>query len=148
MNVKRGKRGQMKMSFGMIFSIILIIVFLVVAFFAIQKFLSFQKEIVYKQFVEDLQTDIDKMWKSPQGSTIETYLVPSTVNSICFSNNEFYNLKINHKNKYYEEELNYLDLENILQGQAETCIQAVDSKIKVIIQKNYSEPLVTVKPAE
>jgi len=39
------KRGQLKLSFGMIFSIILIIVFLGFAFFGIQKFMDYQKSI-------------------------------------------------------------------------------------------------------
>ena len=138
----------MKLSFGMIFSIILIIVFLVVAFYAIQKFVLFQKEITYKQFVEDFQSDVDKMWKSTQGSQILTYAVPSSIVSVCFRDDPLYVMKINYKNKFSEEKLNHLDINKILAGRTEMCVEAKESKIKMVIQKNYSEPLVIIKPVE
>ena len=138
----------MKLSFGMIFSIILIIAFLVVAFYAIQKFVSFQKNIVYMQFLDDLQTDIDKIWKSTQGSQIQTYKVPSAIKSICFVNDEFYEMKVNYKKKYLEEKLDNLDIPKTLGGRQEFCINVVDSKIKLVLKKNYSEPLVTIMAHE
>jgi len=138
----------MKLSFGMIFSIILIIVFLVVAFFAIQKFMNLQKIIVSKQFIEDFQADVNQKWKSSQGSGIKTYNLHSSIISICFREDNFKNLKINYKDKYDEENIENIDIENTLQGQSEMCIEAKDSEIKLMIQKNYSEPLVTIKPAE
>ena len=59
-----GKNAQVKISFGMIVSIILIIAFISIAFYVIGKFLGLQKQIQTGQFLDDLQFDIDKIWKS------------------------------------------------------------------------------------
>ena len=61
------KRGFMEISFGMIFSIILIIVFLAFAFFGIKKLLEVQESAMISQFEKNLQDNIDTMWKGPQG---------------------------------------------------------------------------------
>ena len=144
MSVDKSKRVQMHLSFGMIFSIILIVVFLAVAFYAVQKFLGFQKEISYRQFKENLQSDIDNMWKSTQGSQIYTYKLPSSVKSICFVNDNFYQMKINLKDRFLDEELEHIDMERTLGTQQELCFASADSQIRFILVKKYSEPLVTI----
>lgn len=140
------KRGQMKLSFGMIFSIILIIVFLFVAFYGIQKFLDLQKNIVYKQFLEDLNADVYEKWKSTQGSEAITYRVPSSVESICFIQHPEYELEVNLKKKTFPntENIEHVDIPGTLGGNSKLCIPAQDSKIKLILQKDYSAPLVKV----
>ena len=65
---KKSTKAQMKISFGMIFSIILIIVFIAFAFYAIKKFLDIQETAQIETFVNKLQGNIDKMWRSSQGS--------------------------------------------------------------------------------
>ena len=45
----KSKRSQIAMSFGMIFSIILIVFFIVFAFYGINKFLKLQKEVQIKR---------------------------------------------------------------------------------------------------
>ena len=109
------KRGQMKLSFGMIFSIILIILFIVFAIYAVQKFLSFQKELKYKTFVDEFQEDINKMWKSSQGSKEVSYTLPLEIRSICFiqsiRENLIYKGKKNRKGEMFE----YIDIEKTLE---------------------------------
>jgi len=134
----------MKLSFGMIFSIILIIVFLVVAFYAIQKFIVLQKDITYKQFISDFQDDVDKMWKGSPGSQIQEYLLPASITSICFVDAQPYNMKANYKNKYFEETINHLNIVNTTKGQNQICIEPNDSKLRLILQKKNSDPLVTI----
>ena len=56
------KSGQMKISFGMIFSIILIIAFLGFAIYAIMTLLEIIDNAKIAKFVEDLQGDVDKMY--------------------------------------------------------------------------------------
>ena len=73
------KRGQMNISFGMIFSIILIVVFIAFAFFAIQKFLDIQNSVQVGKFGADFQADIDKMWRGSQGSQENKYFLPSKI---------------------------------------------------------------------
>jgi len=77
------KRGQMKISFGMIVSVILIIVFISFAFFAIGKFLDLQRSVEVGQFTNNLQFDIDKIWKS-QGAQEVEYRLPSKIEKVCF----------------------------------------------------------------
>jgi uncharacterized protein (UPF0333 family) len=54
-SMSKNKKAQLKISFGMIFSIILVISFLAFGFFAIQKFLGIQENIIMKKFVDDFQ---------------------------------------------------------------------------------------------
>src|SRR3989344_5028963 len=79
------KNGEMQISFGMIFSIIMIIIFITFAFYAMQKFLGIQNAAQAGKFANDLQNDIDKMWKSSQGSQEQEYFLSSKVKYICFA---------------------------------------------------------------
>ena len=74
----------MKLSFGMIFSIILIAIFLAVAVFAIQKFLQLQETVQVSKLTDELQSDIDKIWRSSQGSVEREYNGPKNVVYLCF----------------------------------------------------------------
>lgn len=56
------KSAQFEMSFGFIFSIILIAVFVVVAFIAIRAFLGVQCSVSTGSFVKDLQNEVDRIW--------------------------------------------------------------------------------------
>ncbi len=97
------KKAQMKLSFGMIFSIILIIIFIAFAFYAILKFLDLQDSIKTAQFSDDLQYDINKMWKSSQGSQPREYLLPSKIKSVCFVEDKYENENlIFHSDKFVE----------------------------------------------
>jgi len=78
------KLGQMKLSFGMIFSIILIIVFLGFTFFAIRTLMNINNAVTIGKFYDSLQEDIDKAWKASQGSQEEVYSLPQKVKKVCF----------------------------------------------------------------
>jgi len=69
------KRSQesIGMSFNMIFSIILIIFFLVAAFVAIKYFLDYQKEIKLRLYFDGFQAKITELWSSG-GSVGNFYL--------------------------------------------------------------------------
>jgi uncharacterized protein (UPF0333 family) len=84
--VIRNSRAQMQISFGMIFSILLIIVFVVFAFFGIKKFLEVQDKIVVKNFINNLNNDLEKMWKSSRGSQEAIYVFPNKIEEVCFIN--------------------------------------------------------------
>jgi len=81
---KKCKKGQMRLSFGMIFSIILILAFLAFSVYAIQKFLGIQRSIQIGAFEGDLQTDVDKMWQGTQGSEEYKYKLPTRIKKVCF----------------------------------------------------------------
>ena len=59
------KRGQIQISFGMIFSIIIIIAIVAVSIYVITIFLDFNKCGKVVLFYEDLEEEIQKAWESP-----------------------------------------------------------------------------------
>ena len=61
--VRGDKSGQMKLSFGMIFSIILIVAFVTFAVYAIITFLGVQEIAKVAIFRDNLQEDINKIWR-------------------------------------------------------------------------------------
>ncbi|MBU2616471.1 MAG: hypothetical protein KKB79_00625 [Nanoarchaeota archaeon] len=78
------KRGQVSLSFGMIFSIILIVIFFAFAFYAIKTFFGINNSAQVGQFISDFQSDVDKIWRSSGGSQVNEYSLPSGVTKVCF----------------------------------------------------------------
>lgn len=161
------KRGQMNLSFGMIFSIILIVVFITFAFYAIGKFLDIQKAAKIGQFVENLESDVDKMWRSSQGSQEAEYSVPSSVEYVCFADFEL--PKTGPKQEFYSDlrmvhfsnenllfypvgsaggvdstKIDNIDLAEIIKKENPYCIANTAGKIKLTIKKGIDEALVTI----
>jgi len=69
------KRGQFQIGFGMIFSIILIVAFLVVAFIAIKSFLGVSCSIETGNFLKDLDFEITRIWKGSGESSVKEFKV-------------------------------------------------------------------------
>lgn len=161
----KNKRGQMKISFGMIFSIILIIVFIAFAFWGIAKFLNYQKKIQIVQFVNDFQADIDKMWKGSQGSTEQPYTLPQKIDYVCFA--DFSKPSLGTKSELYREfqlyssggennmffypaaegyesmKINHIDTAKITEQENPYCITS-KGKIKISIKIDIGDTLVTI----
>lgn len=144
---KKNKSGQMQISFGMIFSIILVIVFLAFAFYAIQKFLGMQEEIKMQLFKEDFQKDIDKMWASSQGPERVEYIVSSKIDSMCvfddrrgINNFQIYRGEIVEQVKFEK-----IDVDKSLVNGSPLCITTENSRISFLLDKKYGENLVTIK---
>jgi len=78
------KRGVMQLPFGMIWSIILIIIFVSTAFFAIKYFLGLKKSTDTGLFLEELQTNVDVVWREQsRGMNFERAL-PTGIKKVCF----------------------------------------------------------------
>ena len=161
------KKGEMKLSFGMIFSIIMIIIFISFAFYAIQKFLSIQSTAQAAKFVSDLQNDVDKMWRGSQGSQKQEYFLPSGVRYVCFADykksemgerQSFYD-ELNQA--YYEEEnlffypigsgegfdsvnLKNVDIEKTTEENNPECFENIKGKVIFTLKKDFNEALVTI----
>lgn len=80
------KRGQMEMSFQLIFSIILIAVFIYAAFYGIRYFLERADQVQVGQFLADLKSDVNNAWQSTETSNVYTFNLPDGVKKVCFSN--------------------------------------------------------------
>ena len=161
------KLGQIKMSFGMIVSIILIIIFISVAFFAISKFLGLQKSVQVGQFKDKLQFDVDKIWKSSQGSQEIEYTVPSKIEKVCFvdynspEEGEDALIYDDLKKAYFGSEnfifypvgsgegldstvINHIDLDLITEEQNPFCLDNIGGKVKMTLSMDFGESLVKI----
>jgi len=142
--MKRGKNGQIKLSFGMIFSIILIIVFLAFAFYAIKTFLGIQDAAQTGKFINDLKSDIDRVWKSTESSEEKEYVLPSKIDAVCFRDDEYENLFFQ-SDKFFEGgQINHIDISKIISIENPFCIENVRGKIKLTLVKEIDEALVTI----
>ncbi|MBI5803328.1 hypothetical protein HY448_01440 [Candidatus Pacearchaeota archaeon] len=163
------KKGQMQLSFGMIFSIILIIVFMAFAFFAIYKFLDIRNSVEVGKFANDFQKDIDSIWKGSQGSQERTYFLDESIKYVCLADFESNKKGSNIYSNYYDElERVYFGKENLffypvgsaqgsdskeiknidlIQTTSENnpfCVRNIDGKVKFTIKKDFGEDLVTI----
>ena len=134
-------KAQMKLSFGMIFSIILIIIFISFAIYGVTKFLNLQKSIQTKKFADDFQFDVDKLWKANQGSQPVEYTLPKKITQVCFKT-DTYGSKIELKKdgRFEEEfEINHVNIPSEL-----SCISTSGGKVQMILKKEYGEASVTI----
>ena len=134
----------MKLSFGMIFSIILIIIFIASAFYGIQKFLEVQDSVKTAQFMNGLQADVDKMWQSSGGSTEKDYLLPLKIDAVCFEDDDYENFRFRSEKFVGGGLIKHIDIAKITED-GDLCIDNIDGKVKMIIEKNYGDALVMIK---
>ena len=165
---KRGSKAQMKMSFGMIFSIILIIIFLAFAFYVIKTLIEGQEKDLVRLFANDLKKDVESAWKGTQSSQEITYTLSKKIEYTCFVdysseergvNEEFYREL---RQGYYEYEnlifypvgsvpgldsveIKYLNIEKITERDNPFCIENIDGKVKMTIKKNFGEEFVLIE---
>lgn len=167
--MKRGDKAQMKLSFGMIFSIILIVIFIAFAFYVIKMLIQSQEQGLTLLFKEDLQEDVDKIWGgSGSLSRPDGYALPKKIEYACFVDysspkkglkQEFYT-KL--KQAYYGSEnfffypvgsaqgldateIKHIDIEKITEVENPYCIQNINGKVKLTIKRDYSEELVLIE---
>lgn len=137
----KNKKAQLKLSFGMIFSIILIIIFISFAIYGISKFLKLQKTVQVKKFSDDLQYDIDKIWRGGSSSQSFEYTLPSNMEKVCFNNQGVGdNMEIMKKGGGFGGgySLEHINIEK------DFCAGVIDGKIKIIMSKSQGEALVTI----
>lgn len=160
------KRGQqmMGMSFGMIFALFLIIIFIAAAFVGIQFFLDFGRASGVGLFYQDLQDSIDDAWMSQSSSARFDMDLPSGVKSVCFAN---LSATITNRGDEYEyikdfyvyeanvflippgagegmewRMLKHLDIEKITETKNPYCVGVVDG---LTIKKDFYDKLVWVE---
>jgi hypothetical protein len=92
---KRGQESSVGISFGMIFSIFLIVVFVIVAFIAIRHFLDLGQTTQVGQFYKDLQEKISGAWESQAGESKFKIDLPKKIEKVCFANLTASNVNVN-----------------------------------------------------
>lgn len=139
------KKAQLKMSFGMIFSIILIIVFIAFAMFIIMKVLSTRDTGEIALFLDNFQNDIDNVWQAAQASQEKTYSLPDKVEGVCFTNDSrlYFEPIESGENLNYNEIL-HIDIE-AMNADGEFCLEVINGKLNVVLEKSFGDKLVLVK---
>jgi hypothetical protein len=82
----RTKKGQLEISFGVIFSIIIIVAVLGVGFYVINHFVSLSRCATIGTFYTDLQKNIDDAWASSSSRSVFAGNLPGSVDYVCFGN--------------------------------------------------------------
>ncbi len=162
-----GKKAQLSLSFGMIFSIILIVTFISFAFFAISKFLGIQKSVEVGKFLNDFQSDVDRIWQGSQGSEVKTYSIPKKIEYVCFADyteqergensvlyQRLYEVYYENENMFFypvgsgegldSKELKHIDIKRMTEVENPFCIKNNQGKISFTIKKDFGEALVTI----
>lgn len=161
-------KAQLQISFGVLFSIILIIIFLTFGFYVITKFLNMQTEILIGTFKTDLQNEIDKAWKGGSQDIISSqfeYTLPLKINYFCivdFSSgargayssyyNEIKKYKRTNMNSYFYPEakttnainIEHIDIESITENDNPFCLKNSNEIIKLRLQKVSNNPNIII----
>ena len=140
-------KAQMNLSFGMIFSIILIIVFVVFAFYGIKTFLEMKDTAKIVKFREDLQNDVDGIWKGDGTRDTFKYYLPPKIKGICFK-------KWNYENLIFETgedfsdltpvNITHIDIVKTTEDENPLCFNVEKGEVNIILKKGFGEESVTV----
>ena len=160
------KRGQFNISFSMIFSIIVIIAIIGIAFYVIRSFISLSKCTEISLFYNDLEEYIEEAWQSTIHQDIfpnEKYpaTIPSGIELVCFGDiaqapQEYNNIKkafINSNGNVFlyppqgacDSSLSSIKLEHVKTNEF-FCIPVRENKIELKTKKDQFEALVTLNP--
>ncbi len=155
------------MSFGVIFSIILIVAFIVVAYVVIRHFLELKDCTLVANFYEKLQNEVDSVWKSQSADQAFESILPTGIAYVCFADmakpersapagvyTAFKrNLIVRHNTFFYpsrkscglaSKEILHIDLQNITKNKNPYCI-ASDGKVAFRLEKGFYDALVGIQ---
>ncbi|HPD81633.1 MAG TPA: hypothetical protein PK357_00865 [Candidatus Pacearchaeota archaeon] len=139
------KRAQMEISFGTIFSIILIIAFIVFAAFGIGKLVNTMQYAKIKSFQKELQGHIDSKFNGEYGAVRKEYYLPKKIEKVCFSDDSFENIYFMPFGEFKGGKLNHVDFSRTIPQNSETlCINVNEGKLVLYLRKNQGETLVTI----
>ena len=80
------KKGQiMELPFQLIFSIILIAVFISAAAYGIRYFMQRGEQVQIGTFLNDLDSKVYSAWQATEKSEIYSFTLPSSIKKVCFS---------------------------------------------------------------
>ena len=162
---KKKAQQILGMSFGVIFSILLIIFFIIIAGIVISHFLRVQDCTKTGIFIDNLKKDIDKTWNSQIDSHPFTGNLPGKIEYVCFADltksskgnfkdffgdfslyegreaNLFFYPSASACEMPYQNIL-HIDMEKMVQNQNPFCIGVKSGKISIKVDKSLNNPLV------
>lgn len=144
---KRGRKAQMQLSFGMIFTIILIAIFIAFAIFGIKTFLASQQTIQLNQFISALQEDVNDAYNSALSNRTESYNLPKTIEQVCFEDSSSSNLFLIGEDSYFQKTIKNIDIVKTVEGQKDNklCVEVKSGKISLVIEKRFGESSVIIR---
>ena len=160
---ERGRRAQFQISFGMMFSIILIAVFIVVAIIAINAFLKISCTAANGQFIDELKKEVERIWaQSGQDVLFESSLgngigFSCKIEEVCFliankpqkgqtdkEYDDFQSFGVNSEDNLYfypqkkadlkSVKINYVNMEAF--NENPYCIKVENGKVKMRLSKD------------
>lgn len=157
-DISKKSQESIGMSFTMIFSIILMIFFVVAAFIAINYFLDMQKCTQITNFIDDFTKEVDEAWRAPRAETAFSARLPSNIEKICFANisKKMDSNQMANEIRYYDRrsnmffyptkkacqipnhKINNIDIEKTLGPTNPYCIDVKNGKIIIPIKKDYN----------
>jgi hypothetical protein len=158
------KRGQLEISFGMIFSIIIIIAVIATSFYVIQYFTKLSKCTTIGLFYEGIQSEVNEAWQGTTSKTLFSGNVPSSTDYVCFGNMSLSAGAADSGRKSDLMRLYRVSQSNVFMYPAQKtcpgigdhridhanmqgffCIKEQDGKIRVSLEKGAFDSSVTVK---
>jgi hypothetical protein len=156
--------GVFGLSFGMIWSIILIVFFVLGAFMGIKTFLNYQDTTTLGFFLDDLDKNVKQAFYAESTNYIFKSNLPSGIEYVCFMNfssvpkspNTAESMVWNYvTSTYYEQDMNvYLyspgkdyginfdKIKFIYTERNPLCVKVKDRKISIRIEKKFEEAFV------
>ncbi|VVB79761.1 Uncharacterised protein [uncultured archaeon] len=166
----RRKSGQMELSFGMIFSIILIIAFVAFSVYGIIKFLEFRDSAQIGTFEKNFATHVKAKWAGTEGAETHEYTLPGRIKEVCFISKtkpitdasrkeelKWINLDEGENLFFYplnsagnagSAKIDYLNIDETTKDDNPFCILNKNGKVRLTLQKNYGENSVRVLRAQ
>lgn len=168
--VPKSKRSQetLGIGFGVIFSIILIVFFIVVAGIVIKSFLDTQKCAELGIFVDRFDSEVKKTWNSQSYKGPFKGILPGSIDYVCFANlsnsivgqfeEEGHDISLYEgrrantffypTNKACEmpfNQINHIDLERITKTNNPNCVPVADGKIVLDLEKGLTDRFVNIE---
>ena len=163
----KNKKADIQISFNMIFSIILIIVFIVTATYVIKKFINTSQCSQIGIFKNDLQNEIDKAWASTGESVYsKSFDIPSKITYICFADknktytgtykdyardfkysnpgNNFFFVPMKNACDFKTLTIKHIDIKKTTSSINPYCIPVKNGKVDVRIVKGITDSLVCI----
>ena len=161
------RKGVIDINFGMIFSIILIIAFIFVAFYAIKIFLDFRKCSELGLFKESLQEKINSAFSNDESSFVFSSSLPSSLN-VCFVNfnsnargedrdlYEEFSVYTKKSNMFFSPtnkacdglrdfKIEHINITKITESKNPYCIKNKKGKVEIKIEKGFYDSLVHLR---
>jgi len=167
LNSKKAQ-GIFGISFGVIFSVLLIIFFVIIAFFVIRAFLNTGDCVKVGLFIDDFKEGIKEAWNSQSSSFEFSGNLPTNLEYVCFANlsanfngmgrevnEEIVRYEGKNANLFFyprskacdmpSHNIDYLDIGKITSLKNPYCVAVNNGKFSVQLEKGFNDNLVGVK---